>query len=224
MKMTLSAGVAGTSLLLAAAVAPAAIQIDITGIDFTYDGSTIGDEGGAGLFGGLDLLDSVDVYQDGVLVGSLGASDNAAVDVNISNVNNLPVGGGLVAQTGGPDIGFDLFFDDGGGTGSGGFLFLDISGFDVFYSGNEIGITGVTGAGFVFDQDTLPFGVEFDPAEPVSISFSGIVDDGSVTSENGFVTGLTADGTATFVGQVIPEPTSLAAFGLAGLGLLRRRK
>ncbi len=197
--------------------ANAALQIDVTGIDFTYDGSTISDEGGAGLTGGLDLLDSVDFYQDGVLLGSLDAADNAAIDVNVFGVSNIPVGGGVVSQVGAPNIGFDLFINEG----LGGNLFLDVSGFQVFYSGNEIGITGVTGTAAIFSDFNLPFGVDFDDDEPVSITFSGLID--SLTDDGTFVTGFTADGTASIRGTAVPEPTSLAALGLVGMTMLRRR-
>ena len=101
------------------------------------------------------------------------------------------------------------------------FLSLDLEDVQVFYSGSQIGVTGVTGDVDVALQN-LPFGLEIDEGEPVSFSFSGLITD--LTDNGQFVTSFDASGTAEVRGEIIPEPASIAMLGLGGLTLLRRRR
>jgi hypothetical protein len=218
MQNKLIAGAAGLAVALAGTAAQAGIQISVTGFDFGYDGDAIFDLGGAGFNNIEDALSSVDFFQDGVLVGSLGVDDGITINTFFEGVNDIPVAGGVVSSASTPANFnfFDLSFDDGLD-----FLFNDIADVQVFYSGGEIGVTGVTSNVVVFDQD-LPFGLELDEDEPVVVSFSGLISD--LTDDGTFVTGFEASGTAEIRGEVIPEPASLSLLAGAGALLLRRRK
>jgi hypothetical protein len=211
----LLAGVVG---LAAATTASAALQISVTGFDFGYDGDAIFDQGGAGFNGIEDELISADFFVDGSLIGSLSLADDITLNTFFEGVTNIPVAGGLATSTASPTSAnfFDLSFDGGLD-----FLFTDISSVQVFYSGGEIGVTGVTSSVDIFNQD-LPFDLEIDASEPVSVSFSGLITD--LEDDGTFVTSFEASGTAEVRGQLIPEPTSLALVGLGGLTMLRRRR
>ncbi|MEM1012946.1 MAG: PEP-CTERM sorting domain-containing protein [Planctomycetota bacterium] len=205
-----TSALAAVAAMTATSLAAASIQISVTGFDFTYDGTNITDANPLG----TDDLASIDFFSDGVLVGSLTPADAIATGVTIGDVLNIPAGGGVVTSAAPLGIGFDLFF-------TGGFLFLDVTDVQVFYSGSEIGVTGVTSNVDIFLQD-LPFGLELDPNEPVSLSFSGLISD--LTDDGQFVTSFDASGTAEVRGEIIPEPASIAMLGLGGLTLLRRRR
>ncbi len=215
MQNELLAGAVG--LLVAATAAPAAIQISVTGFDFSYDGDAVFDQGGAGFNGIEDELTSADFFVDGILVGSLGVADGITLNTFFSGVNDIPVGGGVVTSDVAPAFNFfDLSFDNGLD-----FLFTDISNVQVFYSGNEIGVTGVSSSVDIFLQD-LPFGLEIDENEPVSVSFSGLID--NLTDDGTFVTSFDASGSAQVRGEVVPEPATLSLLGLGGIAMLRRRR
>ncbi|MEM7807779.1 MAG: PEP-CTERM sorting domain-containing protein [Planctomycetota bacterium] len=202
---------AAVSVMTAASMAAASIQISVTGFDFSYDGEDITDADAAG----SDELASVDFFSDGVLVGSLTPSDGIAADLLVEDVLGIPVGGGVVTSAATLGFGLDLTF------GPNDFLFLDLEDVQVFYSGSQIGVTGVTGDVDVALQN-LPFGLEIDEGEPVSFSFSGLITD--LTDNGQFVTSFDASGTAEVRGEIIPEPASIAMLGLGGLTLLRRRR
>jgi hypothetical protein len=195
------------------------IEIQFSGLNLVYNGSSIFDAGGipggSGDPAQSDPLSSMSILVDGDLVGSVLTSDIFA-DVLIQGVEDIPVGGGAVTSDsnfGG--FGFDLLTkNELGGWGLG----LNLDEIQIFYSGNKIFLAGGGTAFSLFEQD-LPFGVEFNPTQPINISFTSAALTG-VTDDGTFLTGFNSSGTGNVRGTMrIPEPATLGMALVCGLVL-----
>ena len=227
-------------LLFCITIAPVGaetIQIQIAGLDFTYDGSSISDAAslaiGNAVASEADELANIEFFVDGVSVGSsnTGPDFKLYADLLIEGVVGLPKDGGTVITGGnGNSLGFELFSRTEGDSPVVSELFsANIDQFAVNYTvfGDPISVEFTALAGPVSELlgQALPLGVAFDPEEEISISLSSanltnVADDGT------YVTGFDAFGTGEIVGASIPEPGMLALLvcGAATLLVLRRRR
>jgi len=229
-KRLLSRSLAPLVLTLAALTAPAAnastIEIQFTGLDLQYDGTSIYDAGthntvGAGDPAQADKLSSMSFYLDGSLVGSILTTDIFA-DLYIANVLNIPAGGGVVVSGGnGGTFGVDLLTKN---QTPGWGLALDINTMQFFYTGSKIAIS-VSGLATNLAAQDLPFGLVFDPSQPITIVMSSALLTG-VTTAGGFVTHFNAAGTGNVAGTAVPEPATLSMMGvgLVAIGGYARRR
>lgn len=210
------------SLGLVAQASAEVIEIQITGLDLVYSNSNITDA--TDLLNDrtsdpadADRLTSMIFLQDGNIIGSYGVADEIFADVRLENINNIPALGGLVTSGGnGDDFGFDLLTPGGSG------LALDVDVFQVFYSGQEIAIAAAGTASSVFAQD-LPFGLELDPNQTISIVISSTNVRNFTYAGSGAtrtVTGFTASSTGSVRGTLVPEPSSFVLAVLSVLGIL----
>ena len=188
--------------------AAAMLEIEFTGLNITYDGSTLTTASNP------DLLTSMVLSVDGVPVGPvLDNTDNISANMSIAVTDIPDTGGeGTFAAPGS----FDLGLLTGG---------LDLSLIDatLTYIG---GIVDFVFAGAIasIDSQDLPYGLVI--GEPVTVSFSAQIDSNSLTSLDGFLTGFTASGTGEVQGTVVPVPAAVWLFGsgLLGLAGIARRK
>lgn len=221
MHRLISAAAAAIGLMTFASAATAAeLQIDVTGLDFVYDGATLQDSNQVPV-GGVpsDAINSVDFYLDGVLIESLNTADGDSLfaDFLVNNVTGISTGGGSVTGGGGLfEVAFDAVPED--------YLTLSFDSSTVFYTGGQIALNAVLTDISVLAQ-FLPVPYTYDDSQPIYVTFTGFIKRGTLTSNAGTVTGFNASGTASVVGQTaVPEPASLAVLAPAGLLLLRRRK
>ena len=91
------------SLLIGTASA-ATIEIEYTGLDVTYDGSSITDTDGGG---GVDDLTSAVISLDNVQQGPVLTTD-LTIDLDIPGVTGLPIGGGATTSAAGGTLSLDL--------------------------------------------------------------------------------------------------------------------
>jgi hypothetical protein len=136
----------------------------------------------------------------------------------------MPVGGGVLNSLGnGGSFGVDLLTSNGiPGWG----LALDIDTMQFFYTGSNIAISVSGLATGIFAQQ-LPFGLSYDPSQPVTIVMSS-ANLSNVISAGGFVTNLNAAGTGNVAGILVPEPSTFVLMGLgcvaAMIHVVRRRR
>lgn len=218
------AGLAAAAITLAAvSTADAGVSIEFTGMNLVYDGSSIYDAGSAS--GGLadpadaDPLVSVDFFDNGAFVGSL--SSDISIDLFIPDITGIPAAPNSVYNTTTP--GNPGFIDLLVGTSplASEFLLVDLGSVSVTYvdiSGQVQFVFG--GAISTAIAQNLPFGLVAD--EPVSISFSTQLAPGTVTSQNGFLTGFEAFGTGEY--QSIPTPSTALLIGASGIAFTGRRR
>lgn len=205
----LAAAAAGASTASASS-----LQIQFTGLELTYDGSSIFDSAfantvRAGDPAESDALSSMSFYVDNVLVGSVLTSDIFA-DVYIDGVDSMPAGGGVINTTGnGGAFGIDLLTSN---VLAGWGLALDIDTMQFFYTGFQIAIN-VSGLATSIDTQMLPFGLEFDPTEPVTISITSAAIT-NLTTGGGFLTGFDANSAGVVNGVLVPEPSTIVLLGI----------
>jgi hypothetical protein len=203
---------AAASIAAFGAVAPAAaavIEIQFSGLNLVYDGSTIFDArdnaGGNGDPAESDPLFTMTFIQDGVALGTL--TSDLWADVRFENVTGIDATGDVVQGSGG-------FFDvlttnavPGYGLG------LDLDNFVIAYTGGGIAVFGAAVVDDIRAQD-LPFGLVI--GTPITLSFS-LNTLTNVTDVNNVLTGFRGSGTGELSGTSVPEPSSML---LLGIGLL----
>jgi hypothetical protein len=224
------AGLVG--ILIAVLAAPGAyavnLEIQFTGLNLVYDGTTIYDAGspwsGIGSPAESDPLTSMSFFSDGTLVGSL--TSDIFADIRLEDVIAIPASGGTVTSTGGI---FDaLMKNSEPGWGAA----LDADDAQITYYNGMFKLVMGGGVASLFAQD-LPFGLQFDPNEPLGFTFSSSSVE-NLTTANGTVTGFRISGTGNITGtaQAVPEHLGsfssglvwLAMAALAGGRRLRRSK
>lgn len=225
-----------TSVLLCAVIAltvtvggasAATIQIQLSGVNTSYDGTAIYD-GGANAGGNLnpaqaDPLTTVTFLDDSDNVIALFTTD-ISLDLFIPDVSNIPDAPNTnyeVNTPGNPGF-FDLLF--GTSPLATNYLALDLSEVNVRYFDiqNQFQFSFGAAVADIGGQD-LPLNLVV--GDPVTVSFSAQVT--SRTTGGGFITSFRAGGTGEIRATLIPEPTSVAllTFGLlAGMLGLRRRR
>ena len=213
-RAVLVACVLAGSLAGASTASAGTLQIQFTGLGLVYDGTSIFDSTfsntvRAGDPAQSDALSSMSFYVDDVLVGSVLTSDIFA-DIYITGITNVPATGGVVNSTGnGGAFGIDLLTSNSlPGWG----LALDIDTMQFFYTGSQIAIN-VAGLASSIDTQMLPFALEFDPTQPVTISITSASLTG-VTTAGGFLTGFNANSAGVVNGILIPEPSTLVLLGI----------
>lgn len=232
-KNTLFAAVAGIAVAMGVGSTQPTfgqtLQIQFTGFDFKfangniYDVAAVDNETRSGDPANADALTTMSFYVDNVLQGTLSANIHA--DVFISGVRNLPVDRGvIITDPMGSKFGFDLLTQAGVPAFG---LALDLNTIQIaFTKAGTVSFVFGGGVATSINKQKLPFDLQFDPNEPVAISFnsSRVL---NVTTDGQYVTGFLASGTADVTGTV-PEPAPLSL--LSGLGALalwgwnRRRK
>jgi hypothetical protein len=226
LKTVLSA--ATVALALISTASAATIQIQFTGMDLEYDGSSIFDTGSSNTSGVLDPADadplvSVDFLVDGSSVGTL--SSDISLDVYIPDVTGISDAPGVhVVSTPGTTAGFvDLLI--GTSPVAAQRIALDLDSVDIVYNDilNLVQFTFGAALASIDDQD-LPFGLI--AGEPVTVSFSAQIVPGSETTLLGFVNGFLAGGTGEIQAPAIPEPTTaiLVAMGVLAIAAAGRRR
>lgn len=200
------------------------IEIQFTGLDFRYDGTDVfdagGKAGGTGKSSESDPLTTMTFLTDSTLEGVL--TTNIFADFILKGVTNIPASGGLVTATGASGFGFDLLVKTGDSAWG---LGLDVAGYQVFYSGNQLSIAATELASNLRLQD-LPYGLEISPTDEIKIIISS-ANLSDVTSAGGILTGFKASGTGNIRGtHIVPEPilTSLSLVMFLGLALSNRNR
>ena len=231
LRPSLSASLLGLALILgsAAHASASSLQIQFTGLDLHYDGTNLFDAQFPNTVGNgdpaqSDALSSMSFYLDGTQVGPLLSTDIFA-DIYLADVLNIPVGGGVLNSLGnGGAFGIDLLTQNAlPGWG----LALDINTMQFFYTGSKIAVS-VSGLATHLSEQTLPFGLQFDPSQPITIVVAS-ADLTNVTTAGGYLTGFDAAGTGNIAGtenfNPIPEPSALASMmaALIGFFLVGRR-
>lgn len=222
MKKCLMMAAAAAACLIGSVANAANLEIQFEGMNLVYDGSTIYDAasiaGGGGIPALADPLTNVTFLVDGSIVGTL--STDIWLDVFISGVTGLPVGGGQIVTSGqGDTFGFDLLTKD---MTPGWGLALNLDEVIVSYTGMKIAIAGGAAAASVPVPQMLPFGLEFHEMETITIAFSS-ANLSSVTDDGMFLTGFSASGTGNISGTLVPEPSAVVLLMLGMVGLLVNR-
>ena len=147
----------------------------------------------------------MDFLVDGSPVGNLSA--DIFLDLEIPEVTELPIGGGTISTDGDPAGVTELLMPGIG-------LSLTLGEAEITYLPALGGTINFVFGGAVasISGQSLPFGLIL--GEPVSVSFSTQVVDGTLTHDGTYITGFDSRGTGEVQGEAIPEPATL---GLAGI-------
>jgi hypothetical protein len=213
---------AAAGLAAPAAVTQAAeLEIEFTGMDLFlgFDGLTNIQSGPVA--GDIDELTSATFYLDGVPVGTIVGD----IESNIGLPGfDIPASGGTAENKWeGGYFSLDLDTTDN----AEGFLNLAVDASfiaEVFYTGNEIGLSLFGENTGILDQQPLsrlPEWPGFDEVETVRFSFVS-TNLTNVETDGAKVTQFQARGAGTLF--QVPEPALASVLSLAGLGLLRRRR
>lgn len=201
-------------ILIATLAAPTihAVNLDIqfTGLNLVYDGTTIYDAGSPwGSIGSpseSDPLTTMNFFSDGTLVGSL--TSDIFADVRLENVSPIPTSGGTVTSSGGFFDALMKSSEPGWGAA------LDSDDAQITYYNGMFKLVMGGGVASLFAQE-LPFGLQFDPNEPLGFTFSSSSVE-NLTTANGTVTGFRISGTGNISGSAQSVPEHLGSFS-AGL-------
>jgi hypothetical protein len=203
-------------LVLSAPAHASMIQIQITGMNWIYEGVNLYDAGGTNASGNpasSDPLISAIFLVDGAVVGVL--TTNVWFDAAITGVGALPLKGTVSGSSG-----FFGLLTTNANPGWG--IALNITNYSITTdtSGANGTMTGSLLDANIADQN-LPFGLLL--GDPVTVSFSATIFDPTVSAGN--YTAFTAGGTGEIVGSAVPIPSSayLLVAGLIGLITMRRR-
>jgi hypothetical protein len=204
----------------------ATINIFLTDMDVAYSGTMSGGilfdfmggpTGGSFVEATADDITSADFEVDSTNVGSLSNTaadgDDLHVDLRITNIGATIPKNVFLPTVGNNGFTFGLdFFTD---TGS--FLSLDTDEVSVFISNNTFFITGEV----QLDQQNLPFGLAFDPTQPIQFSFSANFPSVPAGPTGTLMTSAVGSGVLTISGTAIPEPSTYVMLisGLVVIGL-----
>ena len=207
------------------------INIFLTGLNFSYDGTDIYDSasknGGGAIVANADSLYTIDFEKDGEQVGSYTSADKIYADLLVKSVLNIPTVGGTVTSGGNGDtFGLDLLkvkADNSVST----LLGLNFNQVYVSYSpSRSISLSGIASS---IDAANLPFDLNFDPNNAeINFVISGLISPAPTGTP--YLTGFKASGTETISvvqDTVVPEPSScILGFAsiLLGAGVVLRRR
>lgn len=224
----LGSAVAIAVALISSNCLAATIQIQFTGVDLVYDGSSIFDAGASNTTSDSDPADadpllSVDFLVDGSSVGSL--TSDVSLDVYIPDVTGIPATPGIhpITTPGTTPGFFDLLIGTSPLASQG--ISLNLGEVDVVYNDVANLVQFAFGAAVAgIDGQALPFGLI--AGEPVTVTFAAQVVSGTETISSGIVTGFEATGTGTIQAPAVPEPMAvmLALLGAVSVGALYRRR
>jgi len=189
----------------------ALIQIQLGGVDLTYNGTEIIDGGASD----PDQLTNATFMIDGVQVGDPDTTD-VTLDLRIPGVAGIPDTGGKVTSAAGGTLDLQL--------GDGQYLSLELDAATVLYQqetstiGFAFACSAATNAGL-----NLPHEISID--NPIGISFSTRITE-PVSQSNGSIDFFQSAGTGEIqgFGVGVPEPATMGLLAFGGLALLRRRR
>lgn len=197
-----SAGV--SAIALASCVASAGvIELEFTGMDIEYDGSTISAVN--------DDLTSVIVLEDDVVTAGSPFVADISLDLNIPGVTGIAAGGDQVVSGAGGSLTLNMPGGD--------FLDLELDEVTVTFAvvGSAQFSFGASIAGI--NGQSLPGGLVIN--DPLTVSFSTTLD--SLSTNGVEVLAFTASGTGEIEDR-IPEPTSAALLAMACLAARFNRR
>lgn len=206
---TVTTCIAAATLLCGTTASAASLVIEFTGLNLEYDGSKIFDAqdaaGGSADPNLADPISTVEFVFNGNLLGT--APGPSFADILIPDVTGIDPN--EIATVIPVDPNSDAYFDLLFGSPVTEYLKLDIDTITITYVDNA-GIVQFSfgGGAAAIDGQNLPFNLELD--DPVVVSFSTRVDEGTLTDNGTFIDGFTSSGTGEITGDAeIPEPGSL---------------
>ena len=204
------AGMAVAVMLLAmvmvSSASAAVIQIQLGGIDLSYNGTNIVD---TGTIQNPDPLTNATFIVNKVPVGV--DDTGVTLDLYIPKVFNIPVVGGTVSS----DIDGSLYLN----LGDGKFLSLKLDSVAVTYIPLASTVYFVfAGSSASIAGQQLPYSLSLD--DPVSVSFSTQVS--QLSTAGVYVSSFVSAGTGEIQG--VPEPATLSMLALGGLAMLKRKR
>jgi len=174
------------------------IEIQFTGLDLSYDGSTISDAAA----GSSDPLTTVTIAESGSPIAGSPFVADISIDLSIPGVTDIAIGGDTVVSATGGTLDLSL--------PSGDFLSLDLDEVTITYL--DLGFVSFAFGGSIagIDSQMLPAGLVL--GDPTTISFSTTI--GSQTDDGTNLLTFSATGTGGIEGLAIPEPATITLLGL----------